>query len=106
MWFVGEFLGVSCCGWRDILWPINKRLASQWEGIQHNFPVGLRRYEPSITTVGEAEADLESLLLMCYVQLCVCLSQFYDWNINIICYCTNGQYVHTFLDCCPQESIQ
>lgn len=66
----GEFLRVSCCGWRGILWPINERLASQWEGIQHNFPVRLRRYEPSISTVGEA-ADLESLLLMCYAKLCV-----------------------------------
>ena len=60
MWFAGEFLRVICCGWRDILWAINLRLASQWEGIQHNFPVGLRRYEPSISTVGKAE-DLESV---------------------------------------------
>lgn len=84
VWFVGEFLRVSCCGLRDILWAINQRLATQWEGIQHNFPVGLRRYEPSISTVGKA-ADLESLLLMWYVQLCVCecLSVchfFFDWR--------------------------
>lgn len=63
MWFVGEFLRVCCGGWRDILWAVNWRLALQWEGIQHNCPVGLRRYEPSISTAGKA-ADL--ILLMCY----------------------------------------
>lgn len=77
VWFVAEFLRVSCCGLGDILWAINRRLATQWEGIQHYFPVGLRRYEPSISTVGKA-ADLESLLLMWCIQLCeslsVCLS--------------------------------
>lgn len=102
VWFVGEFLRVSCCGLRDILWAINQRLATQWEGIQHNFPVGLRRYEPSISTVGKA-ADLESLLLMWYVQLCVCeclsvchlfltggqnIKRYY-W---IMCYRTTGKY--------------
>lgn len=52
VWFVREILESSCCGCKDILWPINQRLASQWEGIWHNFPVGLRRYNPSISTVG------------------------------------------------------
>lgn len=59
VWFVGEFLRVTCGGWRDILWAVNWRLASQWEGIQHNCPAGLRRYEPSISTAGKA-ADLVS----------------------------------------------
>lgn len=66
VWLVGEFLRVICSGWRDILWAVNQRFASQWEGIQNNCPVGLRRYEPSISTAGKA-ADL--ILLMCYRML-------------------------------------
>lgn len=62
-WVVGEFLRVCCGGGRDILQAVNWRLALQREGIQHNCPVGLRRYEPSISTAGKA-ADL--ILLMCY----------------------------------------
>lgn len=71
VWFVAEFLRVSCCGLGDILWAINWRLATQWEGIQHYFPVGLRRYEPSISSAGKA-ADLVSAADVVYSVVCVC----------------------------------
>lgn len=94
VWFVAEFLRVSCCGLGDILWAINWRLATQWEGIQHYFPVGLRRYEPSISSAGKA-ADLESLLLMWCIQLCVCVHE----SVRHILFDRRSEYQEVQLDC-------
>lgn len=60
------------CGrvFKGLLWWLERyslgcklEISLTMEGIQHNCPVGLRRYEPSISTAGKA-ADL--ILLMCY----------------------------------------
>lgn len=58
--------------------------------------MGLRRYEPSISTVGEAE-DLESLLLMCSVHLSMCLSVTI-YRVDYVLLDFANLYIHFFAD--------